>query len=164
MTNSPTRPKNPWYKYIIRPTGLLDLIVTVKPTKHQIDDIMEEIQKTIKNKERVLITTSPKKWPKILTQYLKDAGQNVRYLHSDVETLERIEILRQLRIGDIDILVGIYLLREGLDLPEVSFIAILDADKQGFLRPRDALIQTIGRAARNVAGHVYLYAEKSVML
>ncbi len=145
---------------IIRPTGLIDPPITVKPTKKQIDDIMVEITATIKRGERVLITTLTKKMAEDLTQYLKDAGQKVRYLHSDVETLERIEILRQLRIGDIDILVGINLLREGLDLPEVSFIAILDADKQGFLRSRDALIQTIGRAARNVNGHVTLYADK----
>ncbi|MEK7218205.1 MAG: helicase-related protein, partial [Patescibacteria group bacterium] len=129
-------------------------------SKHQIDDIFEEVKETLRRKERVLITTLTKKMAEDLTQYLKDAGQKVRYLHSDVETLERIEILRQLRTGEIDILVGINLLREGLDLPEVSFIAILDADKQGFLRSRDALIQTIGRAARNVNGHVTLYADK----
>lgn len=153
-------PKKQLVEQIIRPTGLLDPIVTVKPTKHQIDDITAEVQKTLKRGERVLITTLTKKMAEDLTQYLKDAGQKVRYLHSDVETLERIEILRQLRTGEIDILVGINLLREGLDLPEVSFIAILDADKQGFLRSRDALIQTIGRAARNVNGHVTLYADK----
>jgi excinuclease ABC subunit B len=145
---------------IIRPTGLLDPPVTVKPTKHQIDDIMDEVQKTVARGERVLITTLTKKMAEDLTTFLTEAGQKVRYLHSDVETLERIEILRQLRIGDIDIIVGINLLREGLDLPEVSFIAILDADKQGFLRSRDALIQTIGRAARNLNGHVTLYADK----
>lgn len=145
---------------IIRPTGLLDPVVTVKPSKHQIDDIFEEVQKTLKQGERVLVTTLTKKSAEDLTTFLKDAGHKVRYLHSDVETLERIEILRQLRTGEIDILVGINLLREGLDLPEVSFIAILDADKQGFLRSRDALIQTIGRAARNVHGHVTLYADK----
>ncbi|MBI5793905.1 excinuclease ABC subunit UvrB [Candidatus Uhrbacteria bacterium] len=145
---------------IIRPTGLLDPPVTVKPTKHQIDDITKEVNEAIKRKERVLITTLTKRMAEELTTYLKEADYNVRYLHSDVETLERIEILRQLRIGDIDILVGINLLREGLDLPEVSFIAILDADKQGFLRSRDALIQTIGRAARNLNGHVTLYADR----
>ncbi len=153
-------PKEHIVEQIIRPTGLLDPVVTVKPTKHQIDDITEEVQKTLKNKERVLITTLTKKMAEDLTQYLLDGGYKVRYLHSDVETLERIEILRQLRIGEIDIVVGINLLREGLDLPEVSFIAILDADKQGFLRSRDALIQTIGRAARNLQGHVTLYADK----
>jgi excinuclease ABC subunit B len=153
-------PKEHFAEQIIRPTGLLDPVVIVKPTKHQIDDISDEVQKTIKAGERVLITTLTKKMAEDLTTFLKDAGQKVRYLHSDVETLERIEILRQLRTGEIDILVGINLLREGLDLPEVSFIAILDADKQGFLRSRDALIQTIGRAARNVHGHVTLYADK----
>ncbi|MSR87186.1 excinuclease ABC subunit UvrB [Candidatus Peribacteria bacterium] len=153
-------PKELLVEQIIRPTGLLDPVVTVRPTKHQIDDIMEEIKKTLANKERVLITTLTKKMAEDLTKFLVEAGQKVRYLHSDVETLERIEILRQLRTGEIDIIVGINLLREGLDLPEVSFIAILDADKQGFLRSRDALIQTIGRAARNVSGHVSLYADK----
>jgi excinuclease ABC subunit B len=145
---------------IIRPTGLLDPIVTVKPTKHQIDDILEETRQTVKRGERILITTLTKKMAENLTKFLQEAGQKVRYLHSDIETLERIEILRQLRKGEIDIIVGINLLREGLDLPEVSFIAILDADKEGFLRSRDALIQTIGRAARNIRGHVTLYADK----
>ncbi|MFH1444023.1 MAG: excinuclease ABC subunit UvrB [Candidatus Peregrinibacteria bacterium] len=145
---------------IIRPTGLLDPPVTVKPSKHQIDDLMSEIQQALKRKERVLLTTLTKKMSEDLTQFLQDADLKVRYLHSDIETMERIEILRQLRIGDIDIVVGINLLREGLDLPEVSFIGILDADKQGFLRSRDALIQTIGRCARNVNGHVTLYGDK----
>ncbi|NOS66982.1 MAG: excinuclease ABC subunit UvrB [Candidatus Peribacteraceae bacterium] len=153
-------PKENLVEQIIRPTGLLDPIVTVKPTKNQIDDIFEEIKKTLARKERALITTLTKKMAEELTKFLSEAGQKVRYLHSDVETLERIEILRQLRTGEIDIIVGINLLREGLDLPEVSFIAILDADKQGFLRSRDALIQTIGRAARNAWGHVTLYADK----
>ncbi len=153
-------PKENIVEQIIRPTGLLDPPVTIKPTKHQIDDIIEEVTKTLAKKERVLITTLTKKMAEDLTQYLLDGGYKVRYLHSDVETLERIEILRQLRIGEIDIVVGINLLREGLDLPEVSYIAILDADKQGFLRSRDALIQTIGRAARNLNGHVTLYADK----
>ena len=153
-------PKSQLVEQIIRPTGLLDPIVTVKPTKNQIDDIMGEIRATLKRGERVLITTLTKKMAENLTKFLDEAGENVRYLHSDVETLDRIEILRQLRTGEIDILVGINLLREGLDLPEVSFIAILDADKQGFLRSRDALIQTIGRAARNLNGHVTLYADK----
>jgi excinuclease ABC subunit B len=145
---------------IIRPTGLIDPPIEVKPTKHQIDDITKEIQETLQRGERILITTLTKRSAEDLTKYLKDAGHKVQYLHSDVETLDRIEILRQLRTGEIDILVGINLLREGLDLPEVSYIAILDADKQGFLRSRDALIQTIGRAARNVHGHVTLYADK----
>jgi excinuclease ABC subunit B len=153
-------PKENFVEQIIRPTGLLDPVVTVKPTKNQIDDIFEEVQKTVGKGERVLITTLTKRMAEDLTKFLTESGQKVRYLHSDVETLERIEILRQLRIGDIDIIVGINLLREGLDLPEVSYIAILDADKQGFLRSRDALIQTIGRAARNVNGHVTLYADK----
>ncbi len=153
-------PKPLIIEQIIRPTGLLDPVVTVKPTKHQIDDIMDEIKQTIARGERALITTLTKKMAEDLTKFLNEAGQKVRYLHSDVETLERIEILRQLRTGEIDIVVGINLLREGLDLPEVSFIAILDADKQGFLRSRDALIQTIGRCARNVNGHVTLYADK----
>jgi excinuclease ABC subunit B len=152
--------KEHFTEQIIRPTGLLDPVVTVKPTKNQIDDIFAEVQATVKKGERVLITTLTKKMAEDLTKFLHEAGQKVRYLHSDVETLERIEILRQLRIGDIDIIVGINLLREGLDLPEVSYIAILDADKQGFLRSRDALIQTIGRAARNSNGHVTLYADK----
>ncbi|MDD3896438.1 MAG: excinuclease ABC subunit UvrB [Candidatus Peribacteraceae bacterium] len=145
---------------IIRPTGLLDPPVQVKPTKHQIDDLTEEINHAIARKERVLITTLTKKSSEDLTQYLQEHDYKVRYLHSDIETMERIEILRQLRTGEIDMIVGINLLREGLDLPEVSFIAILDADKQGFLRSRDALIQTIGRAARNVHGHVTLYADR----
>lgn len=153
-------PKEAIAEQIIRPTGLLDPVVTVKPTKHQIDDITKEVTETIKRGERVLITTLTKRSAEDLTTYLKEAEYKVRYLHSDVETLERIEILRQLRTGEIDIVVGINLLREGLDLPEVSYIAILDADKQGFLRSRDALIQTIGRAARNLHGHVTLYADK----
>ena len=152
--------KEDFAEQIIRPTGLLDPPVTVKPSKHQVDDIVGEIGAAIKRKERVLITTLTKRMAEDFTQYLQDLDLNVRYLHADVETLERIEILRQLRAGEIDILVGINLLREGLDLPEVSFIAILDADKQGFLRSRDALIQTIGRAARNLHGHVTLYADK----
>ena len=153
-------PKESLVEQIIRPTGLLDPVVTVKKTNGQIDDITAEVKSTIKRGERILITTLTKKMAEDLTKFLNDAGEKVRYLHSDVETLERIEVLRQLRTGEIDIIVGINLLREGLDLPEVSFIAILDADKQGFLRSRDALIQTIGRAARNVHGHVTLYADK----
>lgn len=161
-----TRPKpqgiakeNLVVEQIIRPTGLLDPQVTVKPRKNQIDDITKEIDATIKRGERVLVTALTKKTAEDLAKYFQDADYKVKYLHSDIETMERIEILRQLRSGEIDILVGINLLREGLDLPEVSFIAILDADKQGFLRSRDALIQTIGRAARNINGHVTLYAD-----
>ncbi len=145
---------------IIRPTGLLDPIVKIHPKKHQIDDIQSEIASAIARGERVLITALTKKSAEDLAKYFQDLDYKVRYLHSDIETMERIEILRQLRSGDIDILIGINLLREGLDLPEVSFIAILDADQQGFLRSRDALIQTIGRAARNINGHVTLYADK----
>ncbi len=143
---------------IIRPTGLLDPIVTVKPTDGQIDDIIHELNATIKKGERALITTLTKKSAEKLTDHLQEMGYSVEYLHSDIDTMERIEILRKLRLGDIDIIVGINLLREGLDLPEVSYIGIIDADKQGFLRSRDALIQIIGRAARNVEGHVTLYA------
>ncbi len=153
-------PKEFFAEQIIRPTGLLDPPVTVKPTKGQIQDIQLEIDQTVKRGERVLLTTLTKRMAEDLTKFFDDKGYKVQYLHSDVETLDRIEILRKLRTGEIDILVGINLLREGLDLPEVSFIAILDADKQGFLRSRDALIQTIGRAARNVNGHVTLYADK----
>ena len=153
-------PKDRLAEQIIRPTGLIDPVVTVKPTKGQIEDILKEVDATIKRKERVLLTTLTKKMAENLTTFLTEKEYKVRYLHSDVETLDRIEILRLLRVGEIDIVVGINLLREGLDLPEVSYIAILDADKQGFLRSRDALIQTIGRAARNVNGHVTLYADK----
>ena len=153
-------PKECFAEQIIRPTGLIDPLVTVKPSKGQIQDIEFEIKETLKRGERVLLTTLTKRMAEDLTKFFADKDYNVQYLHSDVETLDRIEILRKLRTGEIDILVGINLLREGLDLPEVSFIAILDADKQGFLRSRDALIQTIGRAARNVTGHVTLYADK----
>ena len=145
---------------IIRPTGLVDPVVEVRPTKHQIDDLLEEVRKTLAKGERVLITTLTKKSAEKLTDYLVEADLKAKYLHSEVDTLERIEILRDLRLGEIDIIVGINLLREGLDLPEVSLICILDADKQGFLRSRDALIQTIGRAARNVNGHVVMYGDQ----
>jgi len=145
---------------IVRPTGLVDPEVEVRPIKHQIDDILNEIQKRIKAKERTLITTLTKQSAEDLTEFLLDAGIKVRYLHSDIETLERIEILRDLRLGKIDVVVGINLLREGLDLPEVSFIAILDADKEGFLRSETALIQTIGRAARNIHGKIVMYADR----
>ncbi len=145
---------------IVRPTGLVDPRVEVRPTKGQIQDLIEEIKKRVKAKERTLITTLTKRSAEDLTDYLVDAGFKVKYLHSDIETLERVEILRDLRLGKIDILVGINLLREGLDLPEVSFIAILDADKQGFLRSTPALIQTIGRCARNVNGFVVMYGDK----
>jgi excinuclease ABC subunit B len=144
---------------IIRPTGLIDPKVEVRPSKYQVDDLLNEIQKTIKKKERVLVTTLTKRSAEDLTDYLVDAGIRVRYLHSDIDTMERIEILRDLRLGKFDVLVGINLLREGLDLPEVSLIGILDADKRGFLRSEPALIQTIGRAARNANGFVIMYAD-----
>lgn len=145
---------------IIRPTGLLDPVVEVRPTKGQIDDLIEEIHLRLKKDERVLITTLTKKMAEDLTDYLKDIGIKVRYLHSDVKTLERMMLLRDLRLGVYDVLIGINLLREGLDLPEVSLVAILDADKEGFLRAERSLIQTIGRAARNAGGHVIMYADK----
>ncbi|MEZ2457969.1 excinuclease ABC subunit UvrB [Salinicoccus roseus] len=145
---------------IIRPTGLLDPTIDVRPTEHQIDDLLEEIVTRTERNERVLITTLTKKMSEDLTDYLKESGVKVQYLHSEVKTLERIEILRELRMGTYDVLVGINLLREGLDIPEVSLVAILDADKEGFLRSSRSLIQTIGRAARNSSGHVIMYGDK----
>lgn len=145
---------------IIRPTGLVDPEVVVKPTKGQIDDLIHEIRERSEKGERVLVTTLTKKMSEDLTDYLLDAGIRTRYLHSEVDTLRRIELLRELRMGEYDVLVGINLLREGLDLPEVSLVAILDADKEGFLRSDKSLIQTIGRAARNVSGQVHMYADK----
>lgn len=145
---------------IIRPTGLLDPIVEVRPIEGQIDDLLGEIQQRIAKNERVLITTLTKKMSEDLTDYLKDIGIKVNYLHSDIKTLERIEIIRDLRLGKYDVLVGINLLREGLDIPEVSLVTILDADKEGFLRSERSLIQTIGRAARNANGMVIMYADK----
>jgi len=145
---------------IIRPTGLVDPEVVVKPTKGQIDDLIHEIRERSDKGERVLVTTLTKKMSEDLTDYLLDAGIRTRYLHSEVDTLKRIELLRDLRLGEYDVLVGINLLREGLDLPEVSLVAILDADKEGFLRSDKSLIQTIGRAARNVSGQVHMYADK----
>lgn len=145
---------------IIRPTGLIDPEVVVKPTKGQIDDLIHEIRTRADKGERVLVTTLTKKMSEDLTDYLLDAGIRTRYLHSEVDTLKRIELLRDLRLGEYDVLVGINLLREGLDLPEVSLVAILDADKEGFLRSDKSLIQTIGRAARNVSGQVHMYADK----
>ena len=144
---------------IIRPTSLLDPIVSVRPTKNQIDDLLTEIDKTTKRGERTLITTLTKRMAEDLTSYLQEIGIRVTYMHSDILTIERMEIIRDLRLGKYDVLVGINLLREGLDLPEVSLIAILDADKEGFLRSETSLIQTIGRAARNVNGHVVMYAD-----
>ncbi|OGC81889.1 MAG: excinuclease ABC subunit B [Candidatus Abawacabacteria bacterium RBG_16_42_10] len=145
---------------LIRPTGLLDPEVTVKPTQNQVDDLLLEIRKRIKANERVLVTTLTKRMSEDLTEYLQEAGIKVKYLHSDIETLVRLDILRDLRLGEIEVIVGINLLREGLDLPEVSLVAILDADKEGFLRSDMALIQTIGRAARNAHGQVIMYADR----
>ncbi|ATY12956.1 excinuclease ABC subunit B [Amycolatopsis sp. AA4] len=145
---------------VIRPTGLVDPKVVVKPTEGQIDDLVHEIRERADKDERVLVTTLTKKMAEDLTDYLLELGIRVRYLHSEVDTLRRVELLRQLRAGDYDVLVGINLLREGLDLPEVSLVAILDADKEGFLRSGTSLIQTIGRAARNVSGEVHMYADK----
>ena len=145
---------------IIRPTGLIDPTLSVRPTKGQIDDLLEEIRRRVERGERVLVTTLTKRMAEDLTEYLFQAGVNVRYIHSDIETIERVEILRQLRLQKVDVLVGINLLREGLDLPEVSLVAILDADKEGFLRSETSLIQTAGRAARHVNGSVILYADE----
>ena len=145
---------------VIRPTGLLDPLVSVRPVEGQIDDLMEEIRIRTEREERVLVTTLTKKMAEDLTDYLDGNGIKVRYLHHDVDTMERMQIIRDLRLGVFDVLVGINLLREGLDLPEVSLVAILDADKEGFLRSETSLIQTIGRAARNAEGKVILYADK----
>ena len=145
---------------VVRPTGLIDPMVEVRPATHQVDDVLQEIRIRVDASERVLITTLTKRMAEQLTDYLSDNGCKVRYLHSDIETVERVEILRDLRLGVFDVLVGINLLREGLDIPEVSLVAILDADKEGFLRAERSLIQTIGRAARNVNGRAILYADK----
>lgn len=144
---------------LVRPTGLIDPVIEVRPVKHQIDDVLSEIHTRIKINERVLITTLTKRMAEDLTDYLLESGIKVRYLHSDIDTVERVEIIRDLRLGVFDVLVGINLLREGLDLPEVSLVAILDADKEGFLRSDRSLIQTIGRAARNIHGRVIMYAD-----
>ena len=144
---------------VIRPTGLLDPRVEVRPVQGQIDDLIGEINARSARNERVLVTTLTKKMAEDLTQYLQKAGIKVRYMHHDVETIERMELIRDLRLGEFDVLVGINLLREGLDMPEVSLVAILDADKEGFLRSETSLIQTIGRAARNSEGHVIMYAD-----
>lgn len=145
---------------VIRPTGLLDPEIFVRPIENQIDDLIYEINKTIEKNERVLITTLTKKMSEDLTDYLKEVGIKVKYLHSDIDTLGRVEIIRSLRLGEFDVLIGVNLLREGLDIPEVSLVAILDADKEGFLRSETSLIQTIGRAARNSEGKVIMYADK----
>jgi excinuclease ABC subunit B len=144
---------------IVRPTGLIDPEVQIRPTKGQVDDLIEEIRRRAEADQRVLVTTLTKKMAEDLTDYLLEMGVRVRYLHSEVDTIQRIEIVRDLRLGEFDVLVGINLLREGLDLPEVSLVAILDADKEGFLRSETSLIQTIGRAARNVDGTVLMYAD-----
>src|SRR5215218_6129761 len=145
---------------IVRPTGIVDPEVQVRETRNQIDDLMAEIRERVERNERSLVTTLTKKMSEDLTDYLLEMGFKVRYLHSEIDTLERIQIIRELRLGEYDVLVGVNLLREGLDLPEVTLVAILDADKEGFLRGETSLIQTIGRAARNVDGTVLMYADK----
>jgi excinuclease ABC subunit B len=145
---------------IVRPTGIVDPAVEVRETKNQIDDLMNEVRERAEKDERVLVTTLTKKMAEDLTEYLLENGFRVRYLHSEIDTLERIQIIRELRLGEYDVLVGVNLLREGLDLPEVSLVAILDADKEGFLRSESSLIQTIGRAARNANGMALLYADR----
>jgi excinuclease ABC subunit B len=145
---------------IIRPTGLIDPVVEVRPVRGQVDDLLGQIRERVKHRERVLVTTLTKRMAEDLSDYLSQAGVRVRYLHSDIDAIERVEILRGLRLGEFDVLVGINLLREGLDLPEVSLVAILDADQEGFLRSDRSLIQTCGRAARNVNGRAILYADR----
>jgi excinuclease ABC subunit B len=145
---------------LVRPTGLVDPEVEVRPTEGQVDDLVAELKKRIERGQRSLVTTLTKRFAEDLTDYLKEYGLRARYIHSDLDAMERIELLRDLRLGAYDVLVGINLLREGLDLPEVAFIAILDADKEGYLRAYRSFIQIIGRAARNVEGHVIMYADK----
>ena len=145
---------------VIRPTGLLDPMIEIRPSKRQVDDLLDEIHKVVERDERILVTTLTKRMAEELTKYFAGLGVRCRYIHSDVETLERVEIMQDLRKGIFDVLVGINLLREGLDLPEVSLVAILDADKEGFLRSERSLVQTVGRAARNVNGRVIMYADK----
>jgi excinuclease ABC subunit B len=145
---------------VVRPTGLVDPEVEVRPASSQVDDLLSEINHCVERSERVLVTTLTKRMAEDLTDYLNDHDVRVRYLHSDIDTVERVEIIRDLRLGEFDVLVGINLLREGLDMPEVSLVAILDADKEGFLRSEGSLIQTIGRAARNANGRAILYADK----
>ena len=152
--------KGKFVDQVIRPTGLIDPEVEIRPAKNQVDDLMHECKNVIEKNHRVLVTTLTKKMAEDLTEYLHENGIKVRYLHSDIDTLERIEIMRDLRMGVFDVLVGINLLREGLDIPECALVGILDADKEGFLRSETSLIQTIGRAARNVEGKVILYADK----
>jgi excinuclease ABC subunit B len=145
---------------VVRPTGLIDPECIVRPVEHQVDDLLGEVKTLARKGQRVLVTTLTKRMAEDLTEYLHDHGVRVRYMHSDIETLERIEIIRDLRLGVFDVLIGINLLREGLDIPECSLVAILDADKEGFLRSKTSLVQTIGRAARNVEGRVILYADR----
>jgi excinuclease ABC subunit B len=152
--------KGEFVEQVIRPTGLLDPVCIVRPTESQVDDLIAECLAVSKKNQRVLVTTLTKKMAEGLTTYLSEVGLKVRYIHSDVDTIERIEIIRDLRLGIFDVLVGINLLREGLDIPECSLVAILDADKEGYLRSKTSLIQTIGRAARNVEGRAVLYADK----
>lgn len=144
---------------IIRPTGLLDPLIDVRPVEGQIDDLISEVNKEVEQGHKILVTTLTKRMAEDLTDYMRDVGIKVKYLHSDIDTLERIEIVRDLRLGIFDVLVGINLLREGLDIPEITLVAILDADKEGFLRSETSLIQTVGRAARNSEGHVIMYAD-----
>ena len=145
---------------LVRPTGLIDPVCIIRPTETQVDDVIAECQDCATKGQRVLITTLTKRMAEALTEYMSEAGVKVRYIHSDVDTLERIEIIRDLRLGVFDVLIGINLLREGLDIPECALVAILDADKEGFLRSKTSLVQTIGRAARNIDGRVLLYADK----
>jgi excinuclease ABC subunit B len=145
---------------VIRPTGLLDPVIDIRPVINQVDDLLEEVDQTVKQGDRVLVTTLTKRMSEELAKYMDKLGIKCRYIHSEVKTLDRVEILRGLRLGEFDVLIGINLLREGLDLPEVSLVAILDADKEGFLRSERSLIQTIGRAARNDRGRVIMYADK----
>jgi len=164
LSATPTERELEWSKgwvveQIVRPTGLIDPKVTVKPLKGQIDDLMEEVRQRAEKKERTLVTTLTKRSAEELTDYLRELAINVRYLHSEIDAIERVEVLRALRHGEFDVLIGINLLREGLDLPEVSLVAILDADKEGYLRSATSLIQTAGRAARHINGEVILYAD-----
>ena len=145
---------------VIRPTGLLDPVIEVRPSRNQVDDLMEEITKRIEKGQRVLVTTLTKRMAEELSKYLINLGVNCRYIHSEVDTVERVELLRELRLGSFDVLIGVNLLREGLDLPEVSLVAIMDADKEGFLRSERSLTQTAGRAARHIEGKVIMYADK----
>ena len=145
---------------VIRPTGLIDPVCIIRPTEKQVDDLLHEVRDVSKRGQRTLVTVLTKRMAEDLTEYLHEAGVRVRYIHSDVETLERIEIIRDLRLGAFDVLIGINLLREGLDIPECALVAILDADKEGYLRSKTSLVQTIGRAARNIDGRVILYADK----